>query len=59
MTQLYWTQGQFNLVSVIESPDEASAAAFRLAIASSGNIRMQTLRAFNRSEMNNILAKLA
>ena len=59
MTQLYWTQGQFDLISIIESPDEASAAAFGLAIASSGNIRMQTLRAFNRTEMNNILAKLS
>ena len=58
MTQLYWTQGQFDLISIIESPDEASAAAFGLAIASSGNVRMQTLRAFNRNEMNNILAKL-
>ena len=45
--------GQFDLISIIESPDEVSAAAFGLAIVSSGNIRMQTLRAFNRDEMRN------
>ena len=58
MTHLYWTQGQYDLVSIIEAADEASATAFGLAIASAGNIRMQTMRAFNRDEMNQILAKL-
>ena len=58
MTQLYWTQGQYDLISIIEAPDESSATAFGLAIASAGNVRMQTLRAFNRDEMNNILSKL-
>lgn len=58
MTQLYWTQGQYDLISIIEAPDDASATAFGLAIASAGNVRMQTLRAFNRNEMNSILGKL-
>ncbi|MBK5205922.1 MAG: GYD domain-containing protein [Polaromonas sp.] len=58
MTHLYWTQGQYDLISIIEAPDEESAAAFGLAIASGGNIRMQTLRAFNKNEMNTILAKM-
>lgn len=58
MTHLYWTQGQYDLISIIEAPDDASAAAFGLAIASAGNVRMQTLRAFNRNEMNGILGKL-
>lgn len=58
MTHLYWTQGQYDLISIIEAPDEASATAFGLAIASAGNVRLQTLRAFNRDEMNKILAKL-
>ena len=58
LTHLYWTQGQYDLISIIEAPDEASATAFGLAIASAGNIRMQTLRAFNRNEMGSILGKL-
>lgn len=59
MTHIYWTQGQYDLVAIIEAPDQESAAAFGLAIASGGNVRMQTLRAFNQSEMNSILAKIA
>ena len=58
MTQLYWTLGQYDLVAVIDAPDDAPATAFSLAIASAGNVRMQTLRAFSRDEMGGILAKM-
>ena len=58
MTQIYWTVGQYDLVTVIEAPNDESATAFALAIGSAGNVRTQTLRAFSRDEMNGILAKL-
>lgn len=58
MTQIYWTQGQYDLVVMIEAPDEASATAFALAVGMAGNIRTQTLRAFSRDDMNGILGKL-
>jgi uncharacterized protein with GYD domain len=58
MTQIYWTVGNFDLVIVLESPDDASATAFMLSVGASGNVRTQTLRAFSKSEMNGILAKL-
>lgn len=59
MTQIYWTLGQYDLVAIIEAPDDAAAASFGMAIGSAGNVRMQTLRAFSKEEMNGILAKLA
>ena len=59
MTQIYWTLGKYDLVVTIEAPDDESATAFALAIAGAGNIRMQTLRAFSKDEMNGILAKMA
>ncbi len=59
MTQLYWTLGQYDLVAIIEAPDAASATAFALSIGGSGNVRMQTLRAFNKDEMSGILSKMA
>jgi len=58
MNDIYWTQGQYDIVTLCEAKDEASIAAFGLALASAGNVRFQTLRAFNRDEMNGILAKL-
>ncbi|MCC7060636.1 MAG: GYD domain-containing protein [Burkholderiaceae bacterium] len=58
LSQIYWTLGQYDLVTVIEAPDESSATAFGLAIGSSGNVRTQTMRAFTRDEMATILGKL-
>jgi uncharacterized protein with GYD domain len=59
MSQIYWTLGQFDLVAVIEAPNDETATAFSLAIGSAGNIRGQTLRAFSRDEMNGILGQIA
>jgi uncharacterized protein with GYD domain len=59
MPQIYWTMGAFDIVAVVEAPDDMSATAFALAIGVAGNIRGQTLRAFNKDEMNGILSKLA
>ena len=58
MKEIYWTQGQYDLVILCESQDEAAIAAHGLAAAAAGNVRFQTLRAFTRDEMSGILAKL-
>lgn len=58
MTQIYWTLGKYDLVAIIEAPDDASATAFALAIGMSGNVRTQTLRAYSAAEMDGILGKL-
>jgi len=58
MREIYWTQGQYDIVTLCDAQDEASIAAFGLAVSSAGNVRFQTLRAFNRDEMNGILSKL-
>jgi len=59
MTQIYWTLGHYDLVAIIEAPDDKSATAFALAIGAAGNVRTETLRAFSKEEMNGILGKLA
>jgi len=57
--QLYWTMGAYDIVGVFEAPDGPSMSAFSLAIGMAGNIRGQTLRAFDKEEMTGILKKLA
>jgi uncharacterized protein with GYD domain len=59
MTQVYWTLGHYDLVAIIEAPDDMSATSFALSIGTAGNVRTQTLRAFSKDEMNGILGKLA
>jgi uncharacterized protein with GYD domain len=58
MTQIYWTLGSYDLVVIIEAQDEQAATAFAMAIGAAGNVRTQTLRAFNAEEMNGILGKM-
>jgi uncharacterized protein with GYD domain len=59
MKALYWTMGQYDLVSIMEAPDDVSMSAVSLAIGAAGNIRGQTLRAYTRQEMEAILKKIA
>jgi uncharacterized protein with GYD domain len=58
MKEILWTLGSHDMVVTFEAPDDAAMTAFALAIGSAGNVRTQTLRAFNRSEMAAILAKM-
>ena len=58
MTQVYWTLGAYDVVAVIEAPNDETATAFSLAIGSAGFVRTQTMRAFSKDEMGTILGKL-
>jgi uncharacterized protein with GYD domain len=55
---LYWTQGEYDVVAITEWPDEDTAQAFLLQLASAGTTRSQTLRAFTADDMRRILGKL-
>jgi uncharacterized protein with GYD domain len=58
MKQIFWTLGKHDLVVVFEAPDDETITAFELSIGKAGNVRTQTLRGFDRSEMNAILARV-
>jgi uncharacterized protein with GYD domain len=57
--EILWLQGQYDIVVVAETPDDASANAFSIAMVKAGNLRGQTLRAFTATEMAEILTKVA
>jgi uncharacterized protein with GYD domain len=50
--------GAYDAVVIVEAPDDETMSAFMLKVASLGNVRGQTLRAFRRNEMEGILAKI-
>jgi uncharacterized protein with GYD domain len=58
MKEVYWTEGSFDVVTVLEAKDEQSVLAFGLALGSQGNVKTQTLRAFTRDEVSAILKKI-
>jgi uncharacterized protein with GYD domain len=56
--ELFWTQGQYDIVTVVEAPDEISAAALNLSISALGNVRTESLRAFSAAEMMTIANRM-
>lgn len=54
----YWTQGQYDVVSIVEAPDEASMTALAISIGKLGYVRTQTLRAYSAAELAPIMAKV-
>ena len=55
---ILWTQGRYDIVTVVEAPDELSATALNLSLSALGNIRTESLRAFSAAEMVNIVTKM-
>ena len=55
--ELLWTVGQYDIVSIVEFPDDEAGVAALLQVGSAGNIRSNTLRAFNAGEMTGIISR--
>jgi uncharacterized protein with GYD domain len=57
LKEIYWTIGPYDIVAISEAPDDESATAFVLTLATQGNVRTTTMRAFDAGEMKGIIAK--
>ena len=55
---LYVTLGDYDLVSVVEWPNDETAATTALAVSSRGNARTITMRAFTEQEFADMAKKL-
>jgi len=55
----YMTLGQYDLVLILDMPNNDKQAAFALKLGSSGNVRSTTLKAFPEEDYRRILATLA
>ena len=58
MKQMYWTLGGYDMVVVFEAADEKVMTAFGLEIGAQGNVRTQSMRAFNKKEMAEIVGMM-
>jgi uncharacterized protein with GYD domain len=53
----YWTQGRYDLVTVVEAPSEDAMMGGLFNIAQAGNVHSETLRAFSDDDMERILSQ--
>src|SRR5260370_15092909 len=58
VTDSFWTMGAYDVVLLLEAPNDETVSAFSLKLGSLGNVKSQTMRAFSRKEMESILAKV-
>ncbi len=54
---IYWTMGAHDIVTVVEAADDETATAGLLRLASQGNLRTTTMRAFNAEEARGVIEK--
>ena len=54
---LLWTVGEYDIVSVVEFPDDESSVAALLELGAAGNVRTKTMKAFSSDEMTGIIGR--
>jgi uncharacterized protein with GYD domain len=55
--ELLWTVGQYDIVSVVDFPDDETATASLLQVGALGNIRTNTMRAFDSAQMDAVIRR--
>jgi uncharacterized protein with GYD domain len=58
MTSFFMTIGQYDMVAIVEAPDDATLAKAILATASQGSLTTETCRAFPENEYRQIITGL-
>jgi uncharacterized protein with GYD domain len=55
---LYWTRGVYDIIAVVDAPDEEEVTALCTAVDARGNVRTRTMRAFPMEHMEEMFAKM-
>src|SRR5437899_10845804 len=55
---VFWTLGEYDVVAIVEAPDDISMTALGLSSGALGHVRTQTLRAFTQADIKTILGKM-
>jgi uncharacterized protein with GYD domain len=59
LKDFYIVLGPYDMVSVVEAPDDATLARAMLSLIAAGNLQTETLRAFTEDEYRDIVSSLA
>ena len=52
------TMGEYDMVVIMEAPDDETVAKFNLMLGMSGNLRSTTLKAFNEADYRRVIGAL-
>ena len=54
---VYWTMGAYDGLLVVDAPDDLTVAAVMADLGVTGNVRTQTMRAFDESEIGAVVGR--
>jgi uncharacterized protein with GYD domain len=57
--ELLWTFGEYDVVTVIEAPDDETAMGLLLQTAAQGNVRTRTMRAMGPDEISGAIGRMS
>jgi uncharacterized protein with GYD domain len=57
LRQIFWTLGEYDLVTVTDFPDDETATAVVLQTAAGGHVRTKTMKAFDADQMSAIIQR--
>jgi uncharacterized protein with GYD domain len=55
---IVWTQGRYDVVTIVDAPDESAFMSLTLSLSALGNVRTESLRAFSAAEMTKIVGNM-
>ncbi|MFQ5482621.1 MAG: GYD domain-containing protein [Nitrospinaceae bacterium] len=56
--EIYWLMGEYDVINIVEAPDEETLSALLLSMGSWGNVRTVTCRAYTRGDMDRVIQKM-
>jgi uncharacterized protein with GYD domain len=56
--EIVWTQGRYDVVTIVDAPDESSFMSLTLSLGALGNVRTESLLAFSAAEMTKIVGNM-
>jgi len=56
--EILWTQGRYDIVTIVDAPDELSFLSLTLSLGALGNVRTESLRAFSADEMTKAVGSM-
>ena len=55
---VFWTQGRYDVVTIVEAPEESSAMSLSLSLGALDNVCTESLRAFSAADMATIVGNM-
>jgi uncharacterized protein with GYD domain len=53
---IYWTVGPYDIVGIVDAPDDETLTKGLLQLGSGGNVRTTTMRAFSQAEFSALVS---